>query len=433
MSSSSTRVGATLVGMAMGVATLAAASGPAVSAAAGTSAEGGQPPVAAPVVGGEEVVSVQAEDVEFTGDGRGLPAKVVVGWGGRVTAVWYRPDAEVGYGGGRLYASVREDGGTWSEPVALSEPFPYPSGRRFDAAAGASSSVTVVWSARVDGSNQIFESHREATGGSSPVVLDRGIEPLVTMDGRGEATVLWQRGGIRVATRSAAGHWSTPRRFTTTGGWTPAELATNRAGDKAAVWRQDQGLRAAYRDRTSVEWPRAVTVPGKYFEQVALAVDRKGRALAAWSTPRAVWWTRRSLTGHWSPARKIAGDVGQIGEWGWMDLTVNKQGHGLLRWVAQVYDTYVARYRPGHGFQKARRLGPSFEAEGSPALTGVGTAAVAGQTGFQVAYRWQAPGEDWSALTSLGSAQAVNDVGTRERTMAVLFQREGLRVRIIDL
>jgi hypothetical protein len=184
-----------------------------------------------------------------------------------------------------------------------------------------------------------------------------------------------------------------------------------------------------------------VTVRSKAVDNVGagLAVDPEGRVLAAWARGRRggqVWWTRRSLAGRWSPAQKIAGDVGVIGEYGWLDLSLNRRGNGLVRWIADIGGTYVARYRRGHGFgapvHLTRRAG--FMAEGTPLLASGGTAVVAGDTSSdRIAYRWQAPGQPWSPVQRLGASQAVNDVGARGTRMVILFQEQGLRARVIDV
>lgn len=392
-------------------------------------------------VGPTETVTEQAQDVEYAG----LPAEVVVGWGGQVTAVWYRPDADVGFRSGQLFASVREVGGVWSEPLALSPPFAFPGGDRFDVAAGQGEAVSVVWTARVAGAMHVFEVHRTGPGWSSAHELGRGNTPRVAMDGRGDTTVMWSRRAPHVVTRMQNGVWSTPRVFTGGAGH-PHALAGNRAGDDVLLWTQSgrgnsARMRAAFRARTSATWPHAVTVPSKRVDYVGagLAVDRAGRVLAAWATGGGggdVWWTRRSLAGRWSPARKVVGDVGHIGEYGWLDLSVNRRGRALIRWIAEDYVSYVVRYRPGHGVGKPVRLSrhrwPWFVAEGSPLMTATGTAVVAGRQGDgRVAYRWQSPGHPWGSVQRLDAAQAVNSVGARGHRMVILFQNQGIRAAVI--
>lgn len=158
-----------------------------------------------PSVGPTETVSEKAEDVKYTNDGQGLPAEVVIGWGGQVTAVWYRPDGDVGFGDGQLFASVRDAEGVWSEALPVSQTFAMRSGVRFDVAAGEGTSVSVVWTAPFEGASHVFEAHRDEFGWSSPFMLGRGREPRVVMDGLGRTTVLWWRRGPRVVTRTSEG------------------------------------------------------------------------------------------------------------------------------------------------------------------------------------------------------------------------------------
>lgn len=433
---------ATMLGMVLGGTALVVDTQPASSTPDPLSATSGAVS-SAPSVGPTETVSEQAQDVAFTNDGLGLWARVVVGWGGRVTAVWYRPDADVGFRAGRLFASVRRVGGVWSDPVAVSPTFSWPSGDRMDVAAGQGRAVSVVWTAPFEGAMRVFEAHRDGSAWSTPLMLGKGREPRVVMDGLGNTTVLWSHRAPHVVTRTPDGVWSSPHVFT--GGTDyPHALAANRAGDEALLWTQGAlRMEAAFRVRTRHTWPRAVRVPTNAVDYVGagLAVDPEGRVLAAWARGGGgghVWWTSRSLTGRWSPAQKIVGDVGKIGEYGWLDLSVNRHGRGLVRWIADTGGTYVARYRPGHGFGAPVRLSrdrwPYLVAEGSPLLTADGTAVVAGAMGLnRLAYRWQAPGQPWSAVQGLGSSQAVNAVGTRGARMAILFQEQGLRARVIDV
>lgn len=439
---------ATVLGMALGGSALAVDPQPAASAS--------DPPPAAtatstasatPSVGPTETVSVQAQDVAETNDGVGLWARVVVGWGGQVTAVWYRPDADTGFRRGRLFASVRGAGGVWSDPVAVSQPFSFPEGDRLDVAAGRGKAVSVVWAVGLEGATRVFEAHRDGPGWSSPIALGKGESPRVVMDGLGNTTVLWSHRAPHVVTRSPDGVWSTPRVFT--GGVDdPHALAANRAGDEALLWTQNSTrstrMKAAFRAPTSQTWPRPATFSTRAVDYVGagLAVDPEGRVLAAWarSDPGRghVWWTRRSLAGRWSPVRQIAGDVGRIGDYGYLDLSLNRHGSGLVRWIAYYGGTYVARYRRGHGFGAPVRLSrdrfPTLEAVGSPLLTGDGTAVVAGGVGnHRVGYRWQARGQSWSAIQRLGASQAINAIGARGSRMAILFQEHGLRVRVIDV
>jgi len=401
----------------------------------------------APSVGLTETVSEQAQDVAFNNDGLGLWAQVVVGWGGRVTAVWYRPDADLGFRAGRLFASVRGAGGVWSNPLAVSPTFSFPDGDRFDVAAGRGKAVSVVWTAPFEGARRIFEAHRDGPGWSSPFLLSKGTSPRVVMDGLGDTTVLWAHRAPHVSTRTPDGVWSAPHAFTG-GRGSPQALAGNRAGHQTVLWtqwRRDNStrMRAAYRARPTHTWPHAVTVPNRFpdYRQSDLAVDPHGRVLAAWATNGHhggnVRWNRRSLAGRWSPTHTIAGDTGKIGEYGWLDLTVNRRGRGLIRWITDGGDTYVARYRPGHGVgapvHLSRDRGPWFLAEGSPLLTADGTAVVAGDLGDRVAYRWQTRGQAWSPLQRIGASEAVNAVGARGARMVVLFQNQGLHARVIDV
>jgi hypothetical protein len=429
---------ATLLGIGLGVALIAdpypatSASDPANAASA-----------SAPSVGTTETVSEQAEDVSAIFDGSGLPAHVVVGWGGHVTAVWYRPSA-TSVRSGRLYASVRGTGGVWSTPLRVSQRIslhlPY------DVAAGAESVVSVVWSARVNGTQRVFESHRDGAGWSPRIRLGKGTDPRVVVDGRGRTTVMWiSHRKPHLATRTPAGVWSDTRVFRTRGFVFTSALATNRAGDVVALWGEGNShghrTRASWKGHSSRTWRSATTVSTRVVAEdgLELGMDRKGRVLAIWQAASDlgdghVWWTHRSLAGRWSPVQAIAGNIGHLDEFVNGGLSVNSHGRALAWWDGE--GSFAARYRPGHGFGAASRVN-GIDAEGSPLLTPDGTAVIAGlrsANGQQrVAYRRQNRGQPWSRIQGLDPAEAMNAVGSRGRRMVILFQAQGLRARVINL
>jgi hypothetical protein len=394
-----------------------------------------------PSVGSTEIVSLNSKDAVA---GEDLDARVVVGWGRRVTAVWAR-GGSAGARDSRLFASVRGRRGVWSDAVALTKPFNV-NGQQFDVAAGRKNQVSVVWSARRRGGHtHIFEVHRQGNGWSRPEPFGRGHVPRVTVDGTGETTVAWFHKGTTVASRRAGGTWTT-RRYESPGwGW-GLNVASNRGGDEIAMWDRVSHdcvcMWTAFKSKTSVHWSRPHRIYGEPLDDhdPALGPFRSGRVLAAWtwSSSNHVLWTKRSLAGRWSPQQHIRGRVGIIEERGGTALAVVGHGRALLRWTSDGGGTFVSRYRSGRGFGKPVRLTNSrhfFEAVGPPMLSTDGTAVVAGEMGSprRVAYRWQLPGQPWSPLQRLDPMEYMIAVDTRHTRLAVLFGNQGIRARMIDL
>jgi hypothetical protein len=397
-----------------------------------------------PSVGPAEVVSSQPAD---STNEDSITAQVVVGWGGQVTAVWFR-DSRLR---SNLFASVRGDDGVWSDPVQVSKPGVDNNDIWVDVAAGRGSHVSAVWRAKGSGGHQqVLEAHREGGGWSEPHRVGRadlGTRPDVAIDGRGETTVAWLHRGTRVASRSPDGAWSAVRRYVRPGGAFQVNVAANRSGDEVLMWDNIIAgtcicMWTAFKKRGATGWGRAVSVPGHeegfYFDP-ALGVFASGRVLAAWSgaRPDRLVWTRRSPAGHWARPQQVPGRIFGIDEDGGVVLGVGAKGRALAVLGARYSGTWVARYRVGRGFGKTVRLSKrrtSFEARGAPLMTADGTAVVAGQMfPDRVAYRWQAPGQDWSPLQRLDPTDEVASVAGRGTRMAVLFRKDGLRARIIDV
>lgn len=381
-----------------------------------------------PSVGPTETVSDHRRDAKGT-------TRIAVGWGGRVTAVWYRHPPTDSGSGGRLFASVRRRDGVWSALVPISSR--NQGARTVDVAAGRGGQVSVVWVARRNGRRLVVETHREQGEWTTPQRLGRGIRPKVVVDGDRQTSVMWFGRRMQVASRDASGDWV--RRIFVRGG-TPIsyDLATNRAGDEVAIW----NAVTVSRSRHSAAWSDVETLPfvmanNEY--DPALGVFPDGRALATWNYAEEVFWARRSPWGRWRRPNEFVRTPGEIEQGGSMATAVTRTGHALIQWNASYGGTVVSRYRPGEGFGRPIRLtkgtGYFVAAYRAVLLAPDGAALVAGEDRHVGAYRWQkGPGRPWRPVRKLGAPSGLSWVDARGTRMAVLFHDDtGLRARIIDL
>ena len=388
-----------------------------------------------------ETVSEQAQDAEAYD---WLPAQVVIGWGGDVTAVWYRPAVgRRGFLEGRLISSRRTGPGVWSVPAPVSAPFEL-NEQSFDVAAGADGRVSVVWSARAGGSQEVLEAHRGRGLWSAPVRVGSGSMPQVAVDGAGDTSVVWFGPSPRVASRPAGGPWGRPTVFADNGDDFATDIVTNRAGDTVAMWRQVsgpvRGAGAVFRGRDATAWPPIEDVLSPSFDHngPALVIRPDGQVLAAWTLPRDVVWTGRSRAEGWEPLQRIEGRVGYMEEYGRLDLSVNRYGQALAVWLTDV-DTWTARYAPERGLVNPVRLTTRrdfFRSAGPPLLTASGTAVVVGEVfddkGPRFAYRWQEPGGAWG-LERRNRVEDVIAVGARGSRLAAMVSDDGLHVAMLDV
>lgn len=133
-------------------------------------------------------------------------------------------------------------------------------------------------------------------------------QPQVALDGEGNATAVWLRGGntVRSAFRPAGGVWGDEfTRMGSAGAPCGApQLAVNEAG--AAVVVSDcsgSTVRAAYR-AAGGSWAGSVAIPGASGSGARVGIDGLGWATAVWRSGTEVWSSRRvaGAGGSWEAA-----------------------------------------------------------------------------------------------------------------------------------
>jgi hypothetical protein len=227
-----------------------------------------------------------------TGDA--LSPDVAVDAKGRVTVVWYRFDGTHHV----IEATSRPAGGSWSEPVDVSEDDNDAYDPRISVA--PSGTVTAVWHG-TEGALSVVRAASRAPGSPWTEQVDVSAmsanlaTPRVAVDPKGRATAVWSLNAgplsvVQASSRGATGGWSEPDDLSdvTKSGSSP-QVAVDAAGNATVVWQQSTGAGAVTqtaRRPLGGSWSEAKTLSAMsvdaYLPQ--LAVDRNGNATAVWYT-----------------------------------------------------------------------------------------------------------------------------------------------------
>ncbi|MDP2773925.1 MAG: hypothetical protein Q8O61_10240 [Nocardioides sp.] len=367
------------------------------------------------------------------------PAIVRVRADRTAVAAWVPGDDEAP---GPLTVVRRGATGGWKTPQAVSADLP--DHATYDLAVAAKGRASIVWERKVGTTWRIEESHLAGGSWSTPVELGRGRRPESIVDGTGVTTVAWSQSGVRVARRTAAGAWSTPRRIAA-GPVSELELAANPDGDVALVWTvRYRTVRAAVRPHGRT-WQAPVTLGrGAYVTSMKVAMDRRGRALALW-TVTGIWneakhdylnhlaWARSDARGHWSKTRKLTRRLGEDG--GWADLSMTGDGRAVVAWLqiersdSPAY-LWAARFDPDGRWSVRMRIAKTEWWDPQAWLDRKGVAHIVTNRAAVIHFA-QRPGAAWSArAVNQGKVVDAHGVGNR---LVMLFDRGTLKSRTLDV
>ncbi len=218
--------------------------------------------------------------------------EVALDHAGRVTVAW----TQWGRRHSWVMVASREVGEGWAGRRALSL-------RTRDTgvpqlAANDAGDVAVAWSVRGEDLTAIRLRRWERGRGWLPTSSVPGVRADIWwmdagIDGAGTATVTWSNGAHAAwaATQDTGGRWVRARVAPSGSVFYGMNVAVNEAGDTLVGWESriggDHPVRVAHRPRGS-GWERQVAlsvVPGDAFGP-ALALDRDGDAVAAWTFAR---------------------------------------------------------------------------------------------------------------------------------------------------
>jgi PKD domain len=261
-----------------------------------------------------------------------LSPKVVVSPDGEATVVW------LGYNGSTevVRAATRPAGGAWSQPVALSDLDEYASGP--DLAIDPQGNATAIWTGGPQFEHRFVQTATRPAGGSwsQPVALsdesEAAVWPHITSDAQGDLTAIWDLGGeegvIQSKTRPAGGEWSSAAVDVSDedGLSSYPRMAIDGQGDAVAVWQQ-KDIHAASgfhyfvqtARRTGGSWSTPLTISREdgLAMNPLLALDPQGNATVVWD-----WAPLATGTAHGLQARSATAG----GSWGATVYVVTSPG-----------------------------------------------------------------------------------------------------------
>ncbi len=285
-----------------------------------------------------------------------LSPKVVVSPDGDAAVVWF------GFGNGSkevVRAATRPAGGAWSQSVALSDVNGYAA--EPDIAIDPQGNATAVWTIGPQFEYGFVQTATHPAGGtwSQPVALSDESEaaalPHIASDSQGNLTAIWDSGGeegvIQSKTRPAGGEWSSAAVDISDedGLSSYPQIAIDGQGDVVAVWQQKDihgasgfhyFIQTARRAGGSWSTPLTISREDGLAMNPALAVDPDGNATAIWvwaplATGTATGLQARSGTagGSWGATVYVATRPGGLEpSEGSIQLLADPQGNVTALW-----------------------------------------------------------------------------------------------------
>jgi hypothetical protein len=212
-------------------------------------------------------------------------------------AVWAATASGTGW---RVHASTRAANGTWSAPVAVSEP-DATGAIAPQVALEGTGDVLAVWS-RAVGTTTVIESSTfsAAQGTWSPptkpfTVQGDALAPSVAVNKRGDGVIVWTSSdssglAVMASIRRPGKAWGPPTALTkAAGGALTPHVAIDAHGDAVAVWtRTSRGVsrvQASSRTAAGVVWtaPRTLSGAGADALTPQVALDDSGDGVVAWA------------------------------------------------------------------------------------------------------------------------------------------------------
>jgi PKD domain len=267
----------------------------------------------------------------------GTSAQVAVDARGDSVAVWQRPD---GGGNNVVQAAVRPPGGGWqTTPTNLASCFFFATNP--EVAVDLAGDAIAVWMCATNVGAHIFvDAATRPAGGtwSQPVQLSDSStatggdakDPQVALDSDGDATVVWLQGSggadvfIQAAQRPAGGTWTAPVGLTATDGsvQTP-QVAMDPQGDATAVWTINDGVNfvteTRIRSAGSTAWgpPQDLSAGDAEALNPQVAMSPLGTSVAVWQhgtgTGAAIQAAAHRAGGQWQTSEDISA-TGQLAE-----------------------------------------------------------------------------------------------------------------------
>ncbi len=215
---------------------------------------------------------------------------------GNALALW----AELAGTNWEITTAFRAAGGGWSLPQGLAEAGENPS-VEVEVGVDGRGDATVVWEG-VDGTHPVIQTSSSTATQQIwsdiedlSVVDGQSVSPQLAVDARGDAAVVWTHadGGtwtVQVALRRGGGAWGKPRNLTPPGRKAVApDVALDARGDALAVWTESLGghtiVRSSFRPAATGRWSpaRSLSQAGGDALTPTVAVGADGNGVIVWS------------------------------------------------------------------------------------------------------------------------------------------------------
>jgi hypothetical protein len=248
----------------------------------------------------------------------------------------------------------------WRPPLDLPGPADRDAG--FDVAAAPDGTVVAVWTRTTEGMSQVMGSVRPPGGAFStpePLGAPSGGFPRVAVDGRGDATVVWEQHEgnsvlftIEQSTRAAGGSFLAPQPLSSPSAEARfADVAMNGRGDTLVTWENRTNVpfieargRPAGGDFGPVTPLSQAAAPEEFSPQVAVGDD--GSGMVAWANEdglvQAVPWLA-TANSFGSSFVVFGTDPGEFGDA--PDVAVTPTGSSVFVFFGAVNGTPAIRTR----------------------------------------------------------------------------------------
>jgi hypothetical protein len=274
-------------------------------------------------------------------------ARIAVDDKGNAVAVWRLWNGSTWI----MQASERRASGTWRAPAGISRP-----GVMQDpqVAVNGSGVAIAVWTRR-NGLEGVIQAARRTAAGAWPqeqslsASAGESSSPSVAVDARGNAIAVWRRQvgsmwAVEAATCQANGTWQAPRTVAVGDGEVREELrvAFDGKGNAIAAWARrlrsgDTIVEASSRPaRGSWQAPELLSAPTGTASSPQIALDRRGTAFAVWMRVLSGGFTViqsavRPVGGAWRRPEDVSSSASQALS---PDLAVSARGDALVAWKA---------------------------------------------------------------------------------------------------
>jgi hypothetical protein len=225
----------------------------------------------------------------------------------------------------------------------------------------------VAWIGRPDNALHVARHVRGAPWSADDVLGDAAAQPVLAADAAGDAIAAWlHQGDVEVAERPRDGAWSSPALLSGAGGGADAvRVAMSAGGDAVVTWRA-RGIEQAAIGRAGQAFGAAQQLSGGAVSLPQLASDEAGDFAAVWVTPGSPNVVQAAVRRAGAPSFDATADVARRPTVSAPDVAVAPGGRAAAAWVGR-YVEFAERSPAGGRWGSARRVSGAGDSIISPA------------------------------------------------------------------